>query len=178
MIRIVFILCILVSLSRKEPVRYDWKHDKQLTWVDFKGKPDRRSPFAASTSSGLSHNYAIDSNGFLVKKQSVVNAYFYPQKSWYKKEMIAAQTLKHEQTHFDITELYARILRKRIAEYDFTSRSLKEIKKIYRDTENERRQLQTRFDQETDHSLNTGAEHAWEIKVQRLLTQYRSWAKY
>lgn len=148
-----------------------------LTWNDFKGRPDRLNTYAASTSSGISHGYSINHKGYLVKEDSWVKAYFYPRLSWFRPQKVTAKTLRHEQTHFDISELHARILRKKIAQFTFSHRSKQEIKAIYKEVESSRHKMQEAFDKETRHSMNSEAEAAWERKVAKLLREYRGWAE-
>ena len=66
--------------------------------------------FVASTSSGIAYSYR-EVNG---DKRIKINVFcnFYPQKSWQSKNDATDYILKHEQTHFDISELYKRILKK------------------------------------------------------------------
>jgi len=157
-------------------VRFSWHPNKRLTWSDFRGMPDRSSKFAATANTGISHTYAIDSQGYLIKKASKVYANFYPNLSWYVPKLINETTLAHEQTHFDISELHARILRKTIAEYRFTRNSKAEIQAIYQKIEKARKAMQVDFDRETKHSVNRQNELAWEAYVAKLLYKYRHWA--
>ena len=116
-----------VSSDPSRNARFNWDSRKPLNWSDFRGTPDRQSKFAASANTGMSHSYVISPDGVLIKNASKVKAHFYPYLSWYVPKLINETTLGHEQTHFDISELHARKLRKTIAEFRFTSRSKQEI---------------------------------------------------
>ncbi|MEP0262958.1 DUF922 domain-containing protein [Dokdonia sp.] len=151
------------------PERIAWKSDVTLSWSDFKGKSKRGDKFVASTSSGMSQSYVIDANGILDKSETYVTAHFYPEYSWYKAKDTTRALLKHEQTHFDITEVHARMLNARIRSYSFTSNSKAEVKALYDRIENERREMQKKFDEETNHSINREAEKKWEAKIAKLL---------
>ena len=151
------------------PERIAWESNKKLSWKDFKGNPNANGGFVASTSSGMSQSYVINGNGLLNKKETHVTAHFYPEYSWYSAKDTTARLLKHEQTHFDITEIHARILNRRIQSYAFTSNSKKEVKALYEQVEEERRVMQRAFDKETNHSINREAERKWEEKIARLL---------
>ncbi|MAW94014.1 MULTISPECIES: DUF922 domain-containing protein [unclassified Leeuwenhoekiella] len=157
-------------------VRFSWHPTKRLTWSDFRGMPDRSSKYAATANTGISHTYAINSRGYLIKKASKVYANFYPNLSWYVPKLINETTLAHEQTHFDISELHARILRQTIAEYRFTRNSKAEIQAIYQKIEKARKAMQVDFDRETKHSVDREKEQAWEANVAKLLYKYRHWA--
>lgn len=158
-------------------VRFSWEPNKRLSWSDFRGMPDRSSSYAATANTGISHTYAIDSRGYLIKKASRVYANFYPNLSWYVPKLINETTLAHEQTHFDISELHARILRKTIAEYRFTRNSKAEIQAIYQKVEKARKVMQVDFDRQTNHSVDRQKERAWEAHVAQLLHKYRHWAR-
>lgn len=151
------------------PERIAWEANKRLSWQDFKGNPNANGSFVASTSSGMSQSYVIDNNGLLNKKETHVTAHFYPEYSWYSTKDTTAGLLKHEQTHFDITEIHARILHRRIQSYAFTSNSKAEVKALYEEVEDERRAMQRAFDKETNHSINREEEKKWEAKIARLL---------
>lgn len=171
--KVIFISLVLCLIALPEaPERIAWEEDRPLTWADFKGNPDYLLSFVATTNSGISHSYSIDSNGFLDKSSSKVLAHFYPTFSWYKPADTTAAILRHEQSHFDITEMYARKLRKRIQDYAFTSNSNEEIKYLYRLTEDERREAQRLFDQETDHSRLQKEELRWAERIKDSLEKY------
>ena len=178
MIRFLSLLfCAFVLLSiQKKPYRFPWEANKLLQWSDFKGKPDRLTGYSATANTGISHRYTITSKGYLVKEKSIIQANFYPKLSWYKPNLIDKHTLAHEQTHFDISEIHARMLRKAIAQFKFSRHSQKEVDALYKPIERARRAMQTQFDTETEHSQNLEAEKKWERKVRDLLHVYRQWA--
>lgn len=151
------------------PERIAWQPNKTLSWADFKGSPNGKGSFVASTSSGMSQSYVIDGRGMLDKSETRVVAHFYPEYSWYRAKDTTARLLKHEQTHFDITEIHTRMLNARIQSYNFTSKSKKEVKALYEEVEEQRRAMQRAFDEETNHSINREAEKKWETKIERLL---------
>ncbi len=161
-------LVILCSFT-VVPDRIEWQPNKTLSWDDFKGQPNGRGGFVASTSSGMSQSYVIAGNGVLNKKETYVKAHFYPEYSWYRAKDTTALLLKHEQTHFDITEIHARILNARIQSYNFTSNSKEEVKDLYEQVEKERRAMQKAFDKETNHSIHRDIEKKWEARIARLL---------
>ncbi len=168
-----YILIAVLSFTfSNPPERWVWEEDRALRWSDFKGSPDYLLDFAATTNSGMSHSYTIDGNGVLDKSSSEVLAHFYPTFSWYKPADTTAAILRHEQSHFDITEMHARKLRKRIHEFSFTANSKEEVKKLYEVTEQERRRTQELFDRETDHSRNKDQEVLWQKRIKDSLEKY------
>ncbi|MFI8378979.1 DUF922 domain-containing protein [Leeuwenhoekiella sp. NPDC079379] len=177
MLRLFYLIvcaALFISVQKKE-YRFAWDANNPLEWSDFRATPERGSAYAATANSGLSHKYTINSEGYLVKKASVISANFYPNLSWYKPKLIDENTLAHEQTHFDISELHARLLRKAIAEYRFTDNSKAEIQKIYKSIEAQRRAMQIRFDKETNHSQNKEIEQNWESFMRLNLQKLNSY---
>ena len=81
-----------------------------MQWTDFKATMFMGTGFVARTSLCIAY-FHWEVNG---DKRIKINVFcnFYPQKSWYSKNDATDYILKHEQTHFDISELYKRILKK------------------------------------------------------------------
>lgn len=166
---VLVIALVLFSAFTMAPERIAWQSSKTLSWSDFKGNPSAGDNFVASTSSGMSQSYVIGGDGVLNKEETQVVAHFYPEYSWFKTKDTTALLLKHEQTHFDITEIHARILNARIQSYKFTSNSKVEVKALYEKIEDQRRNMQRKFDEETNHSINREEEKKWEVRIARLL---------
>lgn len=150
-----------------------WNASRPLTWSDYKGRPDPRSNAAASTSTYLGIEYNIDQKGFTYK----IQCFFSKTKSWG-----AAKTdlvLKHEQGHFDIAEIFARKLNKRMSEYRFNQSSYKtDLKTIYDNITSEKEAFQDLYDTETDHSRKKEAQEEWLKKIEKMLDEYKAFAGY
>ena len=156
--------------------RFSWEAHKPLRWSDFRGAPDHFSKFAATSNTGISHTYSVSSKGYLVANSSQVRANFYPNLSWYIPKLINKTTLAHEQTHFDISELHARILRKELSQRRFSHNAKREITAIYANVEKARKAMQFQFDQETNHSIDLEKEVIWENYIAKLLKKYERWS--
>lgn len=151
-----------------------WKEDG-LTWEDFKAQPDLNSPFHANTNAGLSYSWGLKNDNGNIELQYQVLSFFNPNSSWVKPGSTNEYLLKHEQLHFDITELHARKLRKKLAEIkvDQLGKDPKAIlTKAYEIIEKERAFMQKKYDQETNHSLNKNAEAKWQDYIKRELNKY------
>lgn len=169
--------CFLAFCPVKDENRIAWSPDYKLSWSDFKAKSRVGNSYVASTNSGLSFKYSFKVvNGQATPDYTFeVTSYFYPDQSWFIPEEVNPRVLRHEQTHFDITELHARILRKRVSEFEFSSKIKKEFDALYDLVEQERRDMQAQFDLETDHSTIVLKEAAWEQKIAELLSQFEPW---
>jgi Bacterial protein of unknown function (DUF922) len=151
----------------------EWKASRQLTWKDYKGKPDPSTDAAASTTTYLGIEYKIDEKSFAWK----IQCRFSITRSWGRSK--TDFILKHEQGHFDIAEIFARKLNKKMDEYKFNSATYKtDLKTIYDDITAEKEMFQDLYDSETDHSRKKEQQVEWEKKIAELLKEYQSYSNY
>jgi len=146
-----------------------WSDYLQLQWEDFNGTPTRGTTVVAVTASGLSFGFSTKmTETQLVDYTAFVDAHFYPDKSWYVKERANSVILDHERLHFDITELHARKFKQRIAQTKFDLSINSQMERIHNSITDELRQMQQKYDTETDHSQNVDKQKEWQkfIKVQ------------
>jgi hypothetical protein len=170
---IVFISPLFAISQDANEELLNWDTGKRLAWNDYKSRPDARSDAAASTATYLGINYSISGSSFSYK----ISCSFSKNKSWgrYKTDYI----LSHEQGHFDITEIFARKLNKRIGEYKFDRGSYKtDLQKIYQDILDEKEQFQDQYDQETDFSRNKEKQAEWLIKISKMLDDLKNYSNY
>lgn len=172
-------IILFVSIPFLSPLveeeKIEWSEDYQLQWSDFKATTASGSGFVASTSSGIGFSYSYKELNGKRDIKVVVVCNFYPQKSWYSKKDASDYILKHEQTHFDISELHKRIFKKRIDETNFSNEMKKELEALFHETENDRVIMQREFDDESDHSKNKEKELEWETYVAQQLEAYEHW---
>ncbi|MFT4697845.1 MAG: hypothetical protein ACI9SJ_000976 [Flavobacteriaceae bacterium] len=173
-LRFLFIFFFLFP-SEVDPVKMTWSDSQKLTWEDFQGKPKLNSGYVATTNSGMSFSYSYSKSGNDIDYDYKVHSYFYPETSWYIPSKVDQHILNHEQTHFDISELHARILRKKIGNTVFSENIKSEIEKLYSETEQERVAMQHQFDKESDHSKNRERELQWEAFVQKEIIIHEPW---
>ena len=150
----------------------DWSENRRLTWSDYKASPDRNSDAAATTTTYLSISYNI-SDDFSYRIESK----FSKSRSWgiHKTPYILA----HEQGHFDISEIFARKLNKKMLEYKFNKRTYQqELKRIYQEILDEKETLQNNYDRETNHSINKEKQAEWLKRIEKLLKEYENYAGY
>ncbi|MDU8885528.1 DUF922 domain-containing protein [Yeosuana sp. MJ-SS3] len=152
-----------------------WNENYKLSWKDFKAHPRLEVDAVALTVSGISFSYSLSQNDNEdYRYQTFVEAHFYPEKSWYKAEVSNNHILKHEQLHFDLTELYARKLRKRIAETTFTKQIRSELNQLNDDINEELKITQDKYDFETNHSINIEVQKEWEDYITKELKKLRA----
>lgn len=169
---IVFI-CIgnLFFKQNDDPVeKFTYKDHPQLSWIDFKGVPPKNAIYNASVNSSLGYTFKSKTTNGKISVTIEVESYFYPQLSW-KKNLNEnnPELLKHEQLHWDITELYARKLRAAFQNYIPQKDPKKEIDFIFRKFEKDRQQAQKSYDRETRHGIIKDAQKRWELKIKEEL---------
>lgn len=151
----------------------NWNSSKRLTWADYKAAPDPSSDAAASTTTYLMITYNLSNENFNYKIESK----FSRTRSWglHKTPYI----LSHEQGHFDLAEVFARKLNKKMSEYVFNRKTYqKELKKIYQDILSEKEEMQNKYDKETNHSINKEKQAEWLKKIDQMLNEYKAYADY
>lgn len=173
--KIILSFLIFLLLPQPSTEKIIWDENRKLTWEDFQGTPVRSASFVASTNTGINFGYSYTIKNNEVKVEYSVDSFFNPKKSWFVPGEVTQHILNHEQTHFDISELHARILRKRLANRTFSKRVKSEIERIYLQVEQQRKTMQRRFDAETDHSRNEKKEILWEKYIAKQLADYDEW---
>lgn len=169
----IFIIPIVALAQSSEEELLDWSSSRRLTWNDYKASPDPDSDAAASTTSYLAIEYKITSNSFGYKIQSR----FSKTRSWGLHK--TAYILGHEQGHFDIAEVFARKLNKKMSEYRFDKKTYqKDLNKIYHDILDEKEKIQNDYDKETNHSIKKGQQEEWLKKIAKMLEEYEEYAGY
>ena len=100
-----------------------WNFQRPLTWADFKGKPEAHDDLhAATTYAGIRlevEEVAFPSGKITFKTEAL----FDPTRSWAHPERIDEHVLAHEQLHFDIAEMYARQLVRKLNSLSLTSKN-------------------------------------------------------
>ncbi|MEP1489245.1 MAG: DUF922 domain-containing protein [Algibacter sp.] len=177
MIKFFLAICCFLCVPKDSSVM-SWTESYKLTWEDFKGEPNYNFNSVAITASGISFSYSIkENNNSVVDFKTEVYANFFPEKSWYKKELANPHILNHEQLHYDITELFARKFRKELEGLSPNNGIKKTFNKINNTINKELGALQDLYDTETNHSINVEAQTKWQLYITEeleKLSQYKS----
>ena len=154
-----------------------WSAARPLTLADFRGRPGPAERLAALTSADIRAGAACRDFVFT----GTVQATFDPNTSWFRNAKTATPALlRHEQLHFDLTEVYARLLRQKLVVFQAKANCLKLqpafdnlTKGVYAEWGRE----QNRYDQETNHGLNAARQGYWEKQTQVRLAQLQAFAQ-
>ena len=149
-----------------------WDAKQNLNWRDFQARPNQNAHLDAYSTLGIS--YVVLHNTDKVIEMGVYG-YFEKDKSWVRKNEKTSHLLKHEQKHFDLCELYRRILKKRFAAFEnYTYSNVNyEMKRIFQEVFDEYDQIQQRYDRETNHSLIKLKQQQWNDYIKKQLADYR-----
>ena len=148
-----------------------WAAGRRLTWHDFQGDPPTDGSEGAKTAYTLYSAWKCRGSAFEFR----VIAGFRPRQSWVKAVVLNDTTqrrsvLGHEQTHFDIAEVHARIMRRAFRDLarpcSTTDAQLSALaQRLAQDEKAEQR----RYDAETNHGLRASQQGAWSAAVARRL---------
>lgn len=153
------------SFAQAEKDTIYWSPCYKLKWEDFKGSPDTTLQYEALTFSGIECKYTFTDTSFTHN----VAAFFIRKQSW-KMSWADNIALKHEQVHFDISEVFARRLKNELAKLKPNRETVKKIvadlvKKII----DEKEDMQNQYDEETNFGRKNSLQQKWQQKIKMLL---------
>lgn len=172
-----FFLAGINCIAQESSDKIFWEETK-LTWDDFRAQPNPDSPFQANTNAGLSYSWGLRNENGKIELKYEVLSYFNPNSSWVVPQSKNSEyLLQHEQLHFDITELHARKLRKKLAELKIEQLGKDPkgvLNKFYEEIEKERAAMQLKYDKESNHSINKEGEAKWQNLVRKEMKKYEN----
>ena len=145
-----------------------WSTDYELKWTDFQALPKNSSHLDAYTMLGISLEVVSQNNGNV---DMGVFGYFEKDKSWVKAGEKTDNLLNHERKHFDLCEIYRRILIKRlVAGNPYTVDNFnKRVGDTFNKTFQEYTKEQERYDFETNHSQKKEQQAQWNNAIVKRL---------
>lgn len=169
-----FFLAFLLVWPQKQPAHLiDWKADRKLSWSDFEAKPVQNTDNAALTSSNINFQFGYGSSGFTYS----ISCRFDKSRSWVRVKN--DHILAHEQGHFDIAELHARKLKKSLSTYKYKEQTVDaDVNRLYEQVMKGHHEMQTEYDQQTDHSRKHDKQAEWQQKIAAELKAQEAFAKY
>ncbi len=178
--RLIFVICLVLSYPTysqvmDEPIRL-WSSSNLIEWSDFLGRPDtihhtfngRKSKAVSAT--GIKF-FSSESLGN--KSCYELKSIFYCNESW--KTATSEALLAHERGHFDLTEICARKLRRRLLE-------LTELcKEVSLDAELDLAldcydSISDEYDQQTFYGTNSTSQNIWSQKIANELLELNAYS--
>jgi hypothetical protein len=169
----------------------EWSKNVKLTERDFRKKAPDSGTDSAHSWVGLEVSWECRE----AEPRSQVVAIFDPDQSWWRSTTTSIwgggveeglsrsqlenrrtpaerdrDLLRHEQLHFDLTELSARQIRKHLEQHSRVCAvpgSHAEIDAAIADLQREWTAEQSKYDKETDHGANRVKQRQWELRVKR-----------
>lgn len=165
---LILLASALLTVAQPSEGMIYWQKNQPLKWSDFKGRPVKSSPFHAQTQGALNYTFDNMGPGAYVFK---LNVKYDKQKSWSKPKEQTDDLLRHEQGHFDIYEIYGRLIMQRIKETKALSgtKFSDKISKIFTKSFAELQKFQREYDRETDHSKDKEKQEEWNRKLEKML---------
>jgi len=171
---ILMVIMFFLSFSFKKNDRVLWHKRNIITWNDFRVVTQLSGNEKAITETHISNN------GSKIKKDIIIfkiNCYLSRNKSVVLNDVIednviSDNILKHEQGHFDITEIYARKIRRRLKKTIFTKNSFNNtVKSIWDKSLKELDAFQDLYDTQTEHSINKEKQAEWNKRIAQELAE-------
>lgn len=148
-----------------------WSGRRPLVWTDFRGRPPQTGSEGARTAYGIYYAWSCRGRAFAFHAVAA----FHPLRSWVKPIVVGhptegARVLRHEQVHFDLSEVFARRMRERFAALSAAcARSDVALRALAQQVLQDEKQTQQRYDAETNHGLIADRQAAWHAEVARML---------
>lgn len=155
-----------------------WSASTQLAWRQFRGRPQSAYFTVAQTSAAVT--YQIGCLGSETRFAAL--ATFSTTESWVRADIPAdtvagPPTLRHEQTHFDLAEVFARELRHVLSTTTgLCPANLPRARQLFDSLSVVSRELNARYDAETAHGTILEAQAAWSADVNARLDSLAAYA--
>lgn len=148
-----------------------WSSTRKLNWEDFRATPESGNPHHALTAANLAVDARCKDNKFYYEVKCV----FLPGESWSKNKQ-SEKLLAHEQLHFDLTEVHARLLRKQLNTLGNSCSNLKaNLNTTVGDAFKNWKAEQDQFDKLSRHGLDAETQLAWATNIEKRLKELEAW---
>ena len=158
------IICLNTLAFSQDVIINGVNKNRPLTWVDFKGEPDKGSSYDANTYWTITYNIkgiSFREDTANISGFSIILS-MQEKLSWSKPEKQTNILLKHEQGHFDLALICQREIMRQINGTIFFKADFKEkIPTIFSTILKKYQLLESKYDEETNHSKNQAAQDTW-----------------
>ena len=150
-----------------------WSATSKLKWDDFKSNVYTNKEHLSASTVTIDANCDCDQGMYLWKAEAL----FSKSRSWVKNGKSTDYVLQHEQNHFNLTEIYARKIRKECVLYSNPCANLEKLKSIIDGLKEKYDKEQLRYDLETKHGGNKTAQKKWEDDIKKQLKELDAYKK-
>ena len=157
-----------------------WSEERKLTWDDFLGTPPP-APGEEGARTAYSLFYGARCSGKRFEFRVV--AAVLPRQSWVVPTVLgdpalSLRSLRHEQTHFDLSEVHARRMRRYFSELAAPcARSEVELNTLAQRLARDESAAQQRYDDETNYGRNPSRQTDWNAEAARQISALRAFER-
>ena len=180
------LICLVFSsvlLHAQQPVVLEYATVSTFHWGLFQGKINQRHIHEMGENTGALTVSSISYTALQISPDAAtvtITARFHPEESWTRYPHLnkPEEALEHEKKHFELTEVYARKLRKLVSNSRYSAARFKdEINKQFTDLVTQHRAEQVRYDHETNHSIDHHQQAKWNARIDEQLESLNTYSK-
>ncbi|PSR57417.1 hypothetical protein AHMF7605_23045 [Adhaeribacter arboris] len=146
--------------------------NRPLKWNDFTATP-RGGKYAALVFPSFAYQGGSEVVNGVIQLNLTVKVYVIRSSSWVKDAARDAYSLNHEQRHFDIVKLVAERFKRKIQPDSLTLNDYNSMVQYkFIESFREMNRMQEKYDGETGHGTNSGAQEAWNSRIDADLRKY------
>jgi uncharacterized membrane protein YheB (UPF0754 family) len=163
----------IVEETNYKPNQYAYSAGP-LKWSNFKSIiQEGEQAFSALTSTRFS--YSISQRGTAKKQTITVKPRFFFDEITSKKKLSAQNDyiLNHEQRHFDIAYYWYKKFLQEIKKLKADNTTIDIVSKLYKELSTNTKEMQTLYDDETDHSRVAQKQTEWDAKIDAMLSEVK-----
>lgn len=162
--------CHEIRLEKFDPQsrdqRIEWQGSDQLEWTDFRAEPPLSlQNIAAVTTSLIQYRYMCTGENLRFSCKAI----FLQDESWVREDSKTRNYLRHEQGHFNITEVFTRKLQATIDKRVYKCEEEAMLEADIEAVLEKWRDLETRYDKSTKYSLDEKMQKQWVKYIKELL---------
>ncbi|HCM75153.1 MAG TPA: hypothetical protein DIS90_02135 [Cytophagales bacterium] len=166
------LILLLAKATADEPII--WNKEKRLSWNDFQATAPKLDSHIALSRVEIQYESQVDKAGRMTMD---IKGVFIKEQSWVKQDRKSDNILKHEQYHFNLTELWARKLRREVASKKWNTKTFeKEFTSLFKKHMAQTLKEQLRYDNETNHSQVSDKQKEWERNIDQELVELKAHA--
>ena len=152
------------TADKGDSVFYDPR--RPLRWTDFRAPPRSGKNYGAAVFASFGYEASSRTKAGVVEVIMTVKVYQLKNQSWVWPAAKSDYALRHEQLHFDITQLVAERFKQKLGAEDLAPDEYdSRIQFLFLDSFREMNHLQVQYDNETSHSINQAAQARWDAKI-------------
>lgn len=172
-----FLIFLSVSVMAQKPKlgknEIEWRSTYKLVWGDFKAGVPSKHEFSALSNIGF--KFSVNQPN-LTSLNVYLLTIFNRDNSWVKRTHKSGNLLNHEQKHFDLYEVWMRKCRKEIIETITLKNAKDKLESLVTKYHKLALKDQTKYDNQSKHSINTEKQAEWDKKISEELEEYKDYA--